>query len=112
MKIIMVFKTHFDIGFTRLASEIIAQYSGEMLSDVIDTCNGTADMGKLRYVWTMPAWPLRVMQGCEPEKRKELDRLVGEGQISFHALPFTYRLLRYGGCVGGYGVCLCSVGGI
>ena len=89
MKIIMVFKTHFDIGFTRLASEIIAQYSGEMLSDVIDTCNGTADMGKLRYVWTMPAWPLRVMQGCEPEKRKELDRLVGEGQISFHALPFT-----------------------
>lgn len=89
MKIILVFKTHFDIGFTRLASEIVGQYSGQMLSDVVETCNSTTDMGRLRYVWTMPAWPLKAMQGCEPEKRGELDRLVREGQIVFHALPFT-----------------------
>ncbi|MBQ7777635.1 MAG: DUF5054 domain-containing protein [Oscillibacter sp.] len=88
MKIILAFKTHFDIGFTQLASEIIDQYSGQMLSDVIETCNGTADMGKLHYVWTMPSWPLTVMQGSG-EKRGELDRLVREGQIAFHALPFT-----------------------
>lgn len=88
MKIILVFKTHFDIGFTQLARDVVSQYSGEMLDSVIETCAATADMGKLRYVWTMPAWPLTVMQG-NPEKRAQLDRLVREGQIAFHALPFT-----------------------
>ena len=28
MKIILVFKTHFDIGFTDLASNVIDQYAG------------------------------------------------------------------------------------
>lgn len=88
MKIFLVFKTHFDIGFTRLSRETIDQYAGEMLTDVIATCEGTADMGPLHYVWTMPAWPLTVMQE-NAEKRAALDRLIREGQIAFHALPFT-----------------------
>ena len=88
MKIFLVFKTHFDIGFTQLSRDVISQYSGQMLSDVIETCDATADMGKLRYVWTMPSWPLTVMQK-NPEKREDLDRLVRGGQIAFHALPFT-----------------------
>ena len=88
MKIFLVFKTHFDIGFTKLSREVIGQYAGSMLSEVIETCEGTADMGKLRYVWTMPAWPLTVMQENE-EKRASLDRLIRDGQIAFHALPFT-----------------------
>lgn len=88
MKIILVFKTHFDIGFTQLAEEVIRQYSGQMLSDVIETCEATADMGALRYVWTMPAWPLTVMRQNR-EKRETLDRLVKEGRIAFHAMPYT-----------------------
>lgn len=88
MKIFLVFKTHFDIGFTDLSANIIDQYAGKMLSDVIDTCDGTADMGALKYVWTMPAWPLTVMQQNKA-RRGDLDRLIREGQIAFHALPFT-----------------------
>ena len=88
MKIILVFKTHFDIGFTKLAREIVAQYTTQMLPDVIETCRKTADMGKLRYVWTMPSWPLGVMQENK-DRRGELDQLIRDGQIAFHALPFT-----------------------
>ena len=88
MKIILVFKTHFDIGFTQMAEDVIRQYSGKMLSDVIQTCEGTSDMGLLRYVWTMPSWPLTVMRQNR-EKRETLDRLVKEGQIAFHAMPYT-----------------------
>lgn len=88
MKIFMVFKTHFDIGFTDLAENIIGQYAHSMLGDVIETCEGTRDLGDLRYVWTMPSWPLTVMQQNE-DKRETLDRLVRDGQIAFHALPFT-----------------------
>ena len=88
MKIFLVFKTHFDIGFTQLSRDVISQYSGSMLSDVIETCDATADMGKLHYVWTMPSWPLTVMQE-NPEKRPDVDRLVRGKQMAFHALPFT-----------------------
>ncbi|WP_455581889.1 glycoside hydrolase family 38 N-terminal domain-containing protein [Dysosmobacter sp.] len=88
MKIILAFKTHFDIGFTKLAKEIVSQYSGQMLSNVIDTCLGTADMGPLHYVWTMPSWPLTIMQQNR-EKRPQLDQLIKNGQIAFHALPYT-----------------------
>lgn len=89
MKIILVFKTHFDIGFTDLSAHIIDQYAGKMLREVVETCDGTADMGDLRYVWTMPSWPLRVMQQAAPADRAALDRLIQNGQIAFHALPFT-----------------------
>lgn len=89
MKIFLVFKTHFDIGFTDLSEKIIDQYAGNMLSQVIETCDGTAGMGPLKYVWTMPSWPLTVMQRARPEQRAALDRLVANHQIAWHALPFT-----------------------
>lgn len=89
-KIILVFKTHFDIGFTDLASNVIRQYSTTMLSQVLDTCRATEDMGKLKYVWTMPAWPLKVVtEQCSEELKPELEHYIRNGQIAWHALPFT-----------------------
>ena len=89
-KIILVFKTHFDIGFTDLSKNVIDQYGDRMLRQVIETCRATEHMGKLHYVWTMPAWPLwKICQSCAPELRPELDRLIEEGQIVWHGLPFT-----------------------
>ena len=58
-KIILVFKTHFDIGFTDLAQNVTHAYGSSMLREVIETCRATEHMGPLRYKWTMPAWPLR-----------------------------------------------------
>ena len=89
-KIILVFKTHFDIGFTDLAENVIRNYGEDMLRRVIETCNATAHMGPLRYVWTMPAWPLLyIADHCGSDLKPELDRLIRAGQIVWHALPFT-----------------------
>lgn len=91
MKIILVFKTHFDIGFTDLASNVIDQYAGSMLEQVIETCKGTQKLGKRHFVWTMPAWPLwHIVNHSEPKLRKELDELIENGQVVWHA----FRLLR------------------
>ena len=90
MKIILVFKTHFDIGFTDLASNVIDQYAGSMLEQVIETCKGTQKLGKRHFVWTMPAWPLwHIVNHSEPSLKKELDELIENGQVVWHALPFT-----------------------
>lgn len=89
-KIILVFKTHFDIGFTDLAENVIHSYGNDMLREVIQTCNATENLGNLRYVWTMPAWPLwHICSNCDPELKPELDRLIRNGQIVWHGLPFT-----------------------
>ena len=89
-KIFLVFKTHFDIGFTDLSQNVIKQYAGSMLDDIIETCESTAHMDKLKFVWTMPSWPLRVMlDESTPEKKKKLEKLIRDGQVVWHALPFT-----------------------
>ena len=89
-KIILVFKSHFDIGFTDLAENVTRDYGGKTLREVIETCRSTENMGALRYVWTMPSWPLRyIIDHCDQDLKPELDRLIRNGQIVWHALPFT-----------------------
>lgn len=89
-KFILVFKTHFDIGFTNLSSKVIDEYAASMLKDVIITCKATQHMEKQKYVWTMPSWPLKIMiERCDSDLKKELDSLINNGQIVWHALPFT-----------------------
>lgn len=92
-KIILVFKTHFDIGFTNLSSKVIHEYSDSMLKDVITTCKATQHMGKQKYVWTMPSWPLRIMlDWCDADLKRELELLIHNGQVVWHALPFTSHI--------------------
>ena len=43
MKIITVFKTHVDIGFTDLPQKVLEKYSTQMLVDAVTTCEQTAD---------------------------------------------------------------------
>ena len=89
-KVILVFKTHFDIGFTDLAANVIDIYSNSMLDEVLATCKATQHMGKQQYVWTLPAWPLQsILQNASEDKRRELEALIERGQIAWHALAFT-----------------------
>jgi hypothetical protein len=90
MKFILVFKTHFDIGFTNLSSKVTDEYADSMLKDVITTCKATQHMGEQKYVWTMPSWPLKlIIERCNADLKKELNLLINNGQIVWHALPFT-----------------------
>ena len=89
-KIILVFKTHVDIGFTDLAKNVVLQYGDSMIKDVIETCRATRHLGDLKYVWTMPAWPLyTILKNSSEEERKAIEELIQNEQIVWHALPFT-----------------------
>ncbi len=91
--IYVVFKTHFDIGFTELAKEVIERYGRKMLPDVVKTCEDTQAFPEGRqYVWTMPAWPL--LQSLAPDNAESgmiarAKTLIRKGQIAWHALPYT-----------------------
>jgi len=92
-KVYVVFKTHYDIGYTALSKEVIAKYGTVMLGDVIKTCQKSRSKrdGK-RYVWTMPSWPLLEslkLENTTQDNREKAIELIKDGQIAWHALPFT-----------------------
>ncbi len=90
MKYINVFKTHFDIGFTDLAFNVVRKY-GKMLERVADICEATQARGRgKRFVWTMAAWPaLAAFRQLSSPYAEKVRALIKAGQIVIHALPFT-----------------------
>lgn len=90
-KIIVVFKTHFDIGFTDLPTKIKKFYLDEMIPQVIDVCFESARKDKAHlYTWTIPSWPLRYFLNNSNGKNIEnINFLIKNRQIRWHALPFT-----------------------
>ena len=91
-KVFIVFKTHFDIGYTHLAKELLEWYGDGMIKDVVEVCKATREAPKgKKYVWTVPSWPLTktVEHIKEPELKQTVETLIEEGQLIWHSLPFT-----------------------
>ena len=90
-KIYVVFKTHFDIGFTGWVSDVVERYRTEMLRDVIDICDQTRDHAEHeKYVWTMSSWPLlQSLEGSSEADQLKAKELVQNRQLIWHKLPYT-----------------------
>ncbi len=92
-KIVVVFKTHFDFGFTGLPDEVMSLYAGEMFSAVRRVMDATAaEPEGLRYAWTLPSWPLKYLLHdplVPPETQRAAHDLVTQGRLHWHAWPFT-----------------------
>ena len=93
LKIITVFKTHVDIGFTDLPQKVIEKYSTNMLVDAIETCEKTATFDKdHRFVWTLPSFPLyHALRTADSEIIDRCQKVIKNDQLKWHALPFTLR---------------------
>ena len=91
MKVIAVFKTHVDIGFTDLPRKVLKSYSSRLLLKVVEACEASADH-KHPLVWTMPAFVLHyVLRHARPELKARTEKLIHENRIVWHALPCTLR---------------------
>jgi alpha-mannosidase len=91
-EIVVVFKTHFDIGFTHPAPEIVNVYRTSM----IDHALALIDESKAwppdqRFTWTVPSWVLWqiLWPGQDNVRRERIVRAVKEGSLAVHALPVT-----------------------
>lgn len=92
-KVVAVFKTHFDLGFTDLPERVMALYTGPMFDSVMGVMRATAnEPPNLQYKWTLPAWPLRYLlhdPSVSEETRMAGRQLVQEGRLFWHTWPFT-----------------------
>ncbi|MBI5010741.1 MAG: hypothetical protein HZB98_14090, partial [Bacteroidia bacterium] len=91
--IVVVFKMHFDIGYTQWAEGVLQQYTGPMLSKTLQAIDETSDLPETeQFVWTIPSWPLKyILENCSPDLKKRLEKAIREERIIPHALPFTFE---------------------
>jgi alpha-mannosidase len=91
-EVVVVFKTHFDIGYTALVTNVLTRYRTTFVDGamkLIDDSRNLPPDGQ--FVWTVPGWPLEQMlwPGQTPERREEILHALKDGRLAMHALPFN-----------------------
>lgn len=89
-KILVIFKTHLDVGFTDYSENVIRKYFGKLMPSALEIGNGEIGKSKNGFVWTTGSWLIyEFLKRADDEQKKALESAVENGTISWHALPFT-----------------------
>ncbi len=93
-EIIVICKTHFDIGYTHRVKDVVHYYQTDMIDRALATMEQSKGMPKQQqFQWTTPGWVMsKVLEdwpGQTPERRRKLDSAFRAGKFITHALPFT-----------------------
>jgi hypothetical protein len=93
-EIIVIFKTHFDIGYTHRVKDLLQYYRTDMIDKALDIMDKTKDLSKeQQFSWTAPGWVMaKVLEdwsGQTPERRQRLEEAFKTGRFVTHAAPFT-----------------------
>jgi len=93
-EIVLVFKTHFDIGYTDMAANVVHLYRTRMIDQAIAVVDTSRVLPpEQQFVWTIPGWPMtKILEdwpGQRPERKARIEQAFREGRFVVHALPFT-----------------------
>lgn len=87
-KVIVVSKTHLDLGFTDYAENIKQKYIHSFIPEAIDLAEKVNTNDKKYFVWTTGSWILKEALK-NPEQKEKLVKAIKDGNITPHAMPFT-----------------------
>lgn len=89
-KVIVVSKTHLDLGFTDYAENIRQKYLSEFIPNAVAIANELNADGVKRFVWTTGSWLIReALENADEPNRQALINALRSGNIAPHAMPFT-----------------------
>ena len=58
-QIVVVFKTHFDIGYTDMATNVVQRYRTTMMDKALEVVEQNRDLpSQQQFIWTMSGWPM------------------------------------------------------
>jgi alpha-mannosidase len=91
VNVIVVFKTHFDIGYTDLAGSVVSKYQTSMIEGALKVIDKTRSLpGDQHFTWTLPAWPMQqILSGSSPAVKERVVDALKSKYLAVHALPFT-----------------------
>ncbi|MFC2123287.1 glycoside hydrolase family 38 C-terminal domain-containing protein [Bacteroidota bacterium] len=89
--LVIVFKTHFDIGYTDYAESVVSKYSGSLIRNALEIQDAGRDLPENeQFVWTMAGWPMKaILENSQPDIQEKVGVALQEGRFAIHALPFT-----------------------
>ena len=92
-KVHLVFKTHLDIGFTDLGSNVLNAYMEEFIPSVLSLTEGIHEHKDLnRYIWTTGSWLLwNYLDKASTYNRKRMEDAIGRNDFFWNASPFTFE---------------------
>ncbi len=93
-EVIVVFKTHFDIGYTDMASNVVQRYRTTMIDDALKVVDRNRALPPAQqFAWTIPGWPaVKILEdwpGQSPERQERIRKAFKDGRFVVHALPFS-----------------------
>ena len=90
-KVLIIFKTHLDVGFTDFAANVRKKYEEVFIPNAIKTAGELRkENGEAAFKWTTGSWLIYEYLKNAPEERvKELSEAILNGDICWHGLPCT-----------------------
>jgi alpha-mannosidase len=95
-EIIVIFKTHFDIGYTHRVKDIVQFYRTDMIDKALEIMDKTSSLPKeQQFSWTAPGWVMaKVLEdwpGQTPGRHQRLEEAFKSGRFATHAMPFSVQ---------------------
>lgn len=106
MKILVLFKTHLDIGFTDFSSEVVRKYNERYIPQAIDVAEEIARSGRPEgFVWTTGSWlPYQYLRTVSDGARDRMVYAIRNHWFSWHGLPCTLHSEYADGALFDYGL--------
>ncbi len=92
--VIVVFKTHFDIGYTDWADNVRYNYAGPMVEGALEIVEKSHQMPEhQQFNWIIAGWPMKEMlENSKPEVKPRIEQAIRNGNFTVHGLPFTFQV--------------------
>lgn len=90
-KIIVLFKTHLDIGFTDLSANVLEQYNKKYIPNALSVGEKLRSLNRSEgFTWTTGSWLIyQYLKQATKEEYNRMSEGIKNGIISWHGLPFT-----------------------
>ncbi len=84
--VLVIFKTHLDIGFTDYSANVIDNYINTFIPNAIKVGYELKDTDT-QFKWTVGSW--MIDRALKEDKTGVVEQAVEDGILNWHALPFT-----------------------
>ncbi len=91
-QVLIMFKCHLDVGFIDTQANVLRKYFEQYYPQAIATAATMRQSGVDRYIWTTGSWLLyEYLERAASPERHRMEEAVSQGDIAWHALPFTWQ---------------------
>lgn len=90
-RVLVMFKCHFDAGFIDTQAAVVHKYFTDYFPRAIQLTAAQRASGH-PYIWTTGSWLLyEYLEQASSEDRKRMEQAIHQGDIAWHALPFSWQ---------------------